>query len=358
MKIIGTGLLAAAAAILLPGQAAAQTFGGMPTVTPQSEYAKKKGDGKAEEDKPNYVVVDKGGRQGFTSIQQAVDSVAWGGVVLVMPGVYEENIKLSRAISIQGERGPGAGVRIIPPKLDEPCLSYKPVNFNDHAMIANVSFLPAARGPRRAIDGVMGSAVNTASATPCIQIDGGVFTLTESTVDGGRQHAGTMVSVLGGTALLEKNKILGGRRGISVNQQHALWDRALLIDNVIAENEREGIHLAGVSSMLATGNLINNNGMGLVYAGNGDATVVGNKILDNLSHGVMLDREASQILLRLNQIWSNEGAGVKVLNASGLIEDNDIEGNKGFEIDTLDHFGNIPAVHNDVAPNKRSRRGR
>ena len=359
-KTIKIALLAASAAALTAPGASAQTFGGMPTITPQKRAPATVKE--EDEKKPSYVVVDRGGREGFKTIQAAVDAVAPGGVVVVMPGLYEENIALDKAVAIQGDRGPGAGVRIVPQNASLPCLSYQPENPQDHAMISNVQFYPggAARtvAGSSGLGGAMNGALNTNGATPCIEARGGVFTLMESTVDGGGRHAGTLVNIVGGTALLEKNTITGGRRGIFVNQDHPLWDRALLIDNVVQGNAREGVHLTGVSSMLATGNLINENGAGLIYNGHGDATVVGNKILGNASHGVLLDREASQVLLRLNQIWSNDGDGVKVMASTGLIEDNDIDGNAGYEINTLEHTGNVPQYYNDVDANTRSKKKR
>ena len=353
MTKITTVLLGAGALCLLaPVGASAQTFGGMPTITPQKRAPAAAA---KEDEKPSYVVVDQGGREGYTSIQAAVDAVAPGGVVVVMPGLYEENIALKKAVAIQGDRGPGAGVRIVPRDAGAPCLSYAPENPQDHAMIANVQFYPvgSAGVPAAPRELTVAGVRNAAAATPCIEARGGVFTLTESTVDGAGRHAGTLVSIVGGTALLEKNTISGGRRGVSVDQSHPLWDRALLIDNVVSGNAREGVHLAGVSSMLATGNLINANGAGLVYNGHGDATVVGNKILDNASHGVLLDHQGHQVLLRLNQIWSNDGDGVKVFASAGLIEDNDIDGNAGFEINTLEHTGNVPQYYNDTEANTR-----
>ena len=356
MTIKTIALAALAAAILAPGGAAAQTFGGMPTITPQKRPPATVR--KEDEKKPSYVVVDRGGREGFETIQSAVDAVAPGGVVVVMPGLYTENLKLDKAVAIQGDRGPGAGVRIVPANAGLPCLSYQPDNPQDHAMISNVRFYPTGGAPTVAARGAAVGALNAAGAAPCIEARGGVFTLMESTVDGGGRHTGTLVNIVGGTALLEKNTITGGHRGVFVNQDHPLWDRALLIDNVVQGNAREGVHLTGVSSMLATGNLINENGAGLIYNGHGDATVVGNKILGNASHGVLLDREASQVLLRLNQIWSNDGDGVKVMASTGLIEDNDIDGNAGFEINTLEHTGNVPQYYNDVEANTRSKKKR
>jgi hypothetical protein len=354
-----------------------ETFGGLPALTPQGRAKMER---RAQQDarvlpnrreeRPAYVVVDKGGpnrdrsRQSYDSIQEAVDAVAWGGVVVVMPGVYNENVTLSRSVSLQGDRGPGMGVEIRPLDETKPCLSFQPMHFNDHAMVSNVSFRPAWKRTMGVEDvSFQHDPLNVGSDlvgddVPCIDVEGGVFSLIQATVDGEGAHRGDLISIKGGTALLEKNKVSGGHRGIAVNQTHALWDRTMLIDNIVANNLIEGVHLDGVASMLATGNLINSNGRGLVYSGNGAATLVGNKILNNDSHGVLLDQDARQVLVRLNQIWSNKGDGIKVFNSGGLIEDNDIDGNKGYEISTIGHLDNLPIIINDVAANKSSPRNK
>lgn len=396
LKMSGTFLAALAMGAIASGTASAQgTFGGLPTITPQ-------GKAKVEQrrdtrlaarrlapPRPSYVVVDKGGpstdprRASFESIQEAVDAVAWGGVVVVMPGVYHENVELKRSVVLQGDRGPGTGVRIMPKDDTKPCLSFAPVNFNDHAKVSNIDFEPAWRKtqPDRArafeagenyveglptnsrFSGTPDFANNSFTSRPdagqseapaCVNVAGGFFTMVDSVVDGGGQHFGNLVSVSGGTALLEKNRLTGGSRGVSIHQNHALWDRALLIDNIVANNIFEGVHLAGEAPMLATGNLINANETGILYNGRGAATVVGNKILNNASHGVKLGSRANQVLVRLNQVWSNKGDGINIVNSSGLIEDNDIDGNTGDEISTIDRHDTIPVIINDVAENRPS----
>lgn len=361
----------AAAGMMFAGVAAAQqTFGGLPTVTPQGQAQMKQRQAAQQPStkkvqKPPYVVVDHGGPSGgkgrptYRSIQQAVNAVADGGVVLVMPGVYRENIELFRGVTLQGDRGSGAGVEIIPTDSSKPCLTFDPVNFNDHVMVSNITFRPGSvLNTDDVIDTGAGLVNAGSTARPCVDVRDGVFTMVESTVDGGRAHRGDLVSISGGTALLEKNKITGGRRGISVAQTHALWDRTLLIDNIVSDNFVEGVHLDGVASMLATGNLINANGRGLVYNGRGAATLVGNKILNNTSHGVLLEEDARQVLVRLNQIWSNKGDGIKIFNSGGLIEDNDIDGNMGYEISTVGHLDTVPTIINDVNENNPSPRKR
>lgn len=365
-----SGLAMTAAAV---GSANAQSFGGMPTITKQDQAKRARAaDARETENRdrvkaPAYVVVDKGGPTGgrdrhvYRSINEAIQSVAWGGVVVVMPGVYEENVVLERSVSLQGDRGAGQNVVVRPVNGEQPCLSFKPKHFNDHAMVSNITFRPGSTlsGVAHATS-LSGSLmnVNSSAGIPCVDVQGGIFTMIESTVDGDGLHTGDLINVSGGTVLLEKNKITGGMRGIAVHQDHALWDRTLLVDNIVSNNDGRGIHLAGVASMLATGNLVNNNGIGISYNGSGAATLVGNKILNNHSHGVLLDEGGRQILARLNQIWANDGAGIRVVNTGGLIEDNDIDGNAEFEISTSGHLSTVPTVINDVSINKVSpRRG-
>ena len=49
----------------------------------------------------NTLIVDKAGDE-FTSIQKAVDAAKTGDTVLIMPGVYEENVSVSKSIIIAG----------------------------------------------------------------------------------------------------------------------------------------------------------------------------------------------------------------------------------------------------------------
>ena len=49
----------------------------------------------------NTLIVDKAGSE-FTTIQEAVDAAKTGDTVLIMPGVYEENVSVSKSIIIAG----------------------------------------------------------------------------------------------------------------------------------------------------------------------------------------------------------------------------------------------------------------
>jgi parallel beta-helix repeat protein len=351
--------MAAAGALGSSGFAQDSTFGGMPTVTPQTakkiEDARRRDAATTSTKKrklPAYVVVDQGGpninmdraadpsRARYTSINEAIENVAWGGVVVVMPGIYEENIELKRSVSLQGDRGAGSGVRIRQVAEtntageQKPCLKFTPQSFNEHAQVSNIDFEPMAN-----------------AGVPCVDVKDGIFTMIQSSVKGG---GGELVSIEGGTAFLEKNTISGGSTGISITQTHPLWDRATLVDNIVTENYHQGINLSGEASMLVTGNLVNTNGVGISYNGGGAATLVGNKILNNSKHGIELGEDGKEVLIRLNQIWSNDQDGIKVTNSTGLIEDNDIDGNGGFEVSTIGHLNTVPTIINDVAQNVSS----
>ena len=370
------GLLLSTALVVTPAQA--QSFGGFPTVTKQEQLKKqqeanKKNKKEEEVIAPDYIVVDSRSRgtTSYTSIQRAIDDIATGGVIVVLPGDYRENLNISKAVNIQGDRGPGGRVRIMPTDGSKPCLSYDPVTQSAHTLVSNVEFSTTQMSQSSRFSYTNADELSSAEAlntskltnissvdTPCIAIKSGVFTMKETTVDGANSHTGPMVEITGGTSFLEKNEIRGGRKGVLVNQTHPLWDRAMLVDNAITDNTFDGLHLVGVSSMLVTGNVINKNGQGIRYDGEGQATLVGNKILNNNGDGVILDRKAKQVLLRLNQIWANDGDGVKIFRSNGLIEDNDIDGNRGVEINTLELIGNEPKIINDVPVNAKSYRDR
>ena len=379
--------------LALPGTAFAQ-FGGFPTKTPQDITDKSK---IKDEDKPGYLVVDQRyrGENSYTTIQSAIDAVAPGGVVVVMPGEYNENLVLTKAVNLQGDRGPGSRVRIAPTDAGKPCLNYRPEKENQHAQISNIEFTTT----KMPIDSVAGqpkaSNVDYFASNPCILVQGGVFTMKETTVNGlvnsnsrdyygvsaadyannsiaesyysrassedRRVYKGVLVDIAGGTAFLEKNTIRGGMEGVRVSQDHPLWDRTLLVDNKITENNLRGLHLASASGVQATGNLIENNGIGIAYNGEGDATIVGNKILNNANDGVLLGENAKQVLLSLNEIARNEQNGIKVIRATGTISnDNIFEGNGWggdyfYDVNTMDAgYNNLPKIGNEIYVNVKA----
>ena len=372
-----TALLAAGVVGMMSTSALAQGFGGHPTMEPSVGHASgSKGKGSAASKKklgPEYIVVDQSGRQGYTSIQKAIDDVRYGGVVMVLPGDYKENIVLSKPVSLQGDRGPGMRVRILPQDSTKPCLSYEPTNETSHALVSNITFdtrdmstgrvftpaqselAPGSLGNDDSFNKTANMAkADAGSNVACISITGGVFTMKDSTVDGNRHHTGPLVQISSGSVTLQKNTITDGQGiGVLVSQKHSLWDRAFLVDNNITNNLDSGIELMSDSTMLATGNLVHRNYTGIKYNGQGDATIIGNKVLNNRGNGIMLDRRAKQVIMRLNQIWENKQNGIKIYASGGLIESNDIRAPVGFfEIDQRDAGLLNLKIENDVGVNR------
>ena len=349
MKNISLAIAAVSGLSMIAADAAnAQSLGGFPIREPGAYHS---GSGKAkkkEEKGPLQIIVDVNGPGPYTSIAQAVEDVAEGGVVYVMHGVYNESIKLDKSVFIQGDRGPGSGVEVNAP-INQPCLTFAPEEGKSHAAIANIN---------------LHAKINS-SANACVDVKQGVFTMTESDVIGSSTRPAVLIS--GGTVTLKKNRISGGSEGVYVEQVHSLMNTSI-IDNLIANN-KIGVDIAAGSraDVVVAGNeIFDNLDSGVKSSGYGEASLIGNKIRNNKGAGIVLDKYAKLSLVRYNEIVQNEGDGVAIpFGVNGIIEDNQIVGNHGLSIFIRD--GLEPKITNNFIDNnsgdkskkkKRSRRNR
>jgi len=263
---------------------------------------------------PLQIIVDVNGLGPYKSIQKGVNDVAEGGTIYVMPGVYNESVSVSKSVLIQGWRL-GSDVEINAP-MNAPCLKFSPRNPTTHAVIANVSFF---------------AKINS-QASACVDVAQGVFTLKESDVLGSGISPAILIS--GGTATIEKNRISAGSVGVQIEQAHSL-SQNFILDNKILQN-KVGVDIASGSraSVSTVGNYIFDNlDAGVRAAGYGPATIIGNKIRNNKGSGIILDKYAQLALVRFNNILENSGDGIAVpFGVNGVIEDNQIVGNKGISI--------------------------
>jgi len=302
--------------LVIASAAQAQSLGGFPIREPG---ARASGKGttkpKKKEEGPLQIVVDANRPGPYKTINAAIDDIADGGVIYVQPGVYNESIKLTKSVFIQGERGPGPGVEINAP-MNEPCLSFNPKNVVSHAVVANVKF----------------AAKINSGADACVDVVQGVFTLKESDVLGSGVRPAVKIS--GGTVTLEKNRIAAGSEGIFVDQGHTL-SQSFIVDNHINRN-KIGVDIASgsYSDVVIAGNeIFDNLDSGVKSSGYGGAKMIGNKIRNNKGAGIILDKYSKLSLIRHNEIVQNEGDGVAIpFGANSIIEDNDIVGNDGLAI--------------------------
>ncbi len=400
------------AALMLPTTAAAQ-FGGYPTQTPQEAAAQiearenARRDRDENEGKPTRLVVDQSvrGPDGYRTIQAAVNDIAEGGVIIVMPGEYNENLDLTKAVTLQGDRGPGMRVRIAPQNGSKPCMTFSPQKESAHLMVSNIEFTTVEMshsvttgkpGASNSDDLRKMANASAYGSQPCVLVEGGVFTMKESTVTGlvdqynanyagaslyeyarndiaesyysrdwdndqARYYKGAMVEVTGGIATLEKNIIRGGLEGVRVSQKSSYRDSTFLVDNIISENSLHGVYLTGMSGVQAAANYIDGNGIGIAYNGEGEATVVGNKIQHSLTDGMYLGEKARQITMSENFIASNRGNGIKIIRANGFIRDDNTFENNGwggpdfYDVNTLDAgYNNVPKIDNSIAVNVKT----
>ncbi len=329
-------LIPAAAALLAGGYvlaeaANAQSLGGFPIREPGAA-ASSGAANKKDKDGPLQIIVDVNGPGPYKTISSAIEDIAEGGVVYVMHGVYDESITLEKSIFIQGDRGPGSGVEISPPK-NQSCLTFAPDQSTAHAVVANVQF----------------AAKINSMADACVDVKQGVFTLKESDVLGSGVRPAVKIS--GGTVMLEKNRISAGSEGVFVAQTHSL-SQSFIIDNKILQN-KVGVDIATGSraDVVVAGNeIFDNIDSGVKASGYGAAKLIGNKIRNNKGSGVILDKYAKLSLVRYNEIVHNAGDGVAIpFGVNGVIEDNEIVGNEGLGIFVRD--GLEPKITNNFMEN-------
>lgn len=314
----------------------AQTLGGFPIREPGAGSGAGSGGGGGS--KPSkgaqQIIVDANGPGPYKTISKAVDDIAEGGVIYVMHGVYDESVRLTKSVFLQGDRGPGSGVEIRAP-LNAPCLSFTPKEGTAHAVVANIS---------------LQSMVNTAGEA-CVQVASGVFTMKESDVLGA--SAAPAVRISGGTVMLEKNRISAGSEGVRLEQNHTL-SQTFIIDNKIGGN-KVGVDIASGSraDVVVSGNeIFDNLETGIKSSGYGGASLIGNKIRNNKGSGIYLERFSKLALVRYNEIVKNAGDGVAVpFGANGIIEDNDIVGNDGLGIYVRE--GLEPKITNNFIENNK-----
>ena len=336
MKSVSKNFMVPALALsglMIMQNASAQSLGGFPIREPGAAASSASGKAKSKRAKgPAQIVVDANGPGPYTSISDAVDDIAEGGVIYVMHGRYNESLKLDKSVFIQGDRGPGSGVEINAP-MNETCLEFDPKSPTAHAVVANVSFY---------------SKINS-SAEACVDVAKGVFTLKESDVLGSGIRPSVKVS--GGTVTLEKNRISAGSVGIAVNQAHSL-SQSFIIDNKILQN-RIGVDISSGSRadvFVSANEIFDNLDNGVKASGYGSAKLIGNKIRNNKGAGVFLDKYAKLSLIRYNEINSNDGDGVAVpFGTNGVIEDNEIKENNGLSIYVRE--GNEPKIRNNFITN-------
>lgn len=132
---------------------------------------------------------------------------------------------------------------------------------------------------------------------------------------------GAGLRIFGKKTLVRGNTVEGCNNGASIS-----GERAVVLNNVFFRNKEAGIK-AGRNSVKIEGNLIKENGRGIVFNHSSKSSVIHNKILSNKAEGI-LSEQSEEIEITDNEIKLNGNSGVVIEEGSKLsLKDNNIQEN-------------------------------
>lgn len=243
----------------------------------------------------------------IATITEALKRVRPGGVITVMPGVYREDVRVGKAVTIRGQSRGSARAEIQPSEAGA-CLYVEP------DLIGAVS-----------VSGMSFKVTALYGSVPCIVVDGGVFTLRDSHVTARDNIPGVLLRA--GLAHVENSLIEGGRFGVLVEARSAGAGDFYVIDNELTGN-MTGLRVQGPGRVNAFGNKIVSNASDGIVLFRGGGTFIANEIAENGANGVVLNEGVLSPRFVSNRIASNTLAGIYVpLGAQGEIVRNEISGN-------------------------------
>ena len=266
----------------------------------------------------NIITVDDDRKEcpdaDYANIQDALNAAISGDTILVYNGIYHENIKINKEITIKGVEKNGIkpviisiypirinqkncailGFRIICessayPAIIVSCkerLRYKPA----YAMISDNIILAGKSGIELVSGNNIVSRNNIANNSVGIEITGN-----------------------SNNNVIEGNIITNNDVGISIpaggNRGHNTFQ-----DNVIKDN-RVGIALYGSGSNIICGNVISNNMGGIYAAGSTNNIITRNIFKNNSWYCINLQSSSDSNHIRINEI-SSSGKGVSIYHST------------------------------------------
>ncbi len=108
----------------------------------------------------------------------------------------------------------------------------------------------------------------------------------------------------------------------------ATYSQVDMLGILVADNRVNGISLRD-STLTARNCLIRGNRSG-VYVQGGQVELSDNLVLDNSEHGILLEQTEARVLR--NRISGNGRSGVRWIDASGVLADNDLTGNAEYAL--------------------------
>ncbi len=265
-------------------------------------------------------VVHEDTKEGFDTIQEAVDGASEGTTISVCPGRYEENVDVETSVTIQSMEG-----------LEETVV--QAADANDHVFHVQQNLttikgftIEGATGADRAGVYVHGSTVQDASILDSYMADNryGIYLHEAQRAEIKRNYvsnntASGMMLKSSTESQIENNSFyLNGEDGIYIEEcQHAAGQETTITQNSVTRNERHGIHLKGSSGIDIENNisLSENEQHGVFVESSAGVSIADNPIIrENAEKGISLHNcqpdpgEAPNHILG-NTIFGNRSQG-------------------------------------------------
>ena len=267
---------------------------------------------------PPTSIVDPMHYGDFTTITEAIKSVAPGSRIIVREGLYEESLVIDKPLEIIGDGDPGdVVIRVTGANV---------ISFQARmGRIANLTLRQTGGGNWF-----------------CVKIAQGRLELEDCDITANKRAC---VGIQGGAdPRLRRNRIHGSEdNGVFVYENA----QGTLEDNDIFDNGLAGIEIKGGAAPTLRRNRIHDNKQNGVYVReNGHGLIEDNDILSNGFSGVT-SRNGGNPVVRNNRINRNASYGIRVYeNGGGTFENNDLTQNTKGAWSIADDSPNVRRTNN------------
>jgi parallel beta-helix repeat protein len=215
----------------------------------------------------------------YPTINNAVNQASPGDIILVKPGIYNENLLINKSLTLEGQ--------------------------NSASTI------------------IIGSGGNQTEAVVTLAADQSkIFGFTIESVDYSNvSYYAYGIVVNGNNCTITRNNIHNSYIGIFC----AVQSSTAITDNRITQNKKDGIRFLGGSLNIISDNSVTQNGQSGIAIDGYSNTVSGNIVQSNF-RGIGLG--TSNSVLFNNTLTSNNESGVFIAGSNNVISSNNISGNK------------------------------
>jgi len=232
------------------------------------------------------LVVDKDGE--FQTIQKAVDSAKAGDTVFILPGTYEENITVSKAITLAGSSKDDVIV----------------VGLEDNTAAIYI----------RSTSGVTIKGLTIRHSGPAIQISRSTVEIDDCVLMGGRfgiSFSGTSANILKvSRSLFSAFESLTNDKKLSdrLTAMYIYGSGEIVVEDCLFFRNGTGLYVSNEIVFSITDCVFDSNTIALSITGTSRGTVDRNKITGSIDNGVLL-RSTSTVEFKENLIYGNARHG-------------------------------------------------